>query len=258
MACAQSAMEAAAAPLAESLVHSKQKTVVIFDFSGPGDRVTQFGEKLADELSAAIPKSSEKIRVVDRSQVEEQRKKDLYSPAIVLDPPSCLELAYELHAKAFVIGQMSVVADKSLSVTLNSYRVENGKGIETVKVVIPINDEMAALMKQDLPGYAAPPDFSKYPDGNAKGYSAPKCLYCPRADYSREAINRKIQGTVELIAVIGEDGLVKDIAISRGLPGGLNAAAVQTVRRWRLAPATGPDGKPAAVREVIEVSFQLF
>jgi hypothetical protein len=33
---------------------------------------------------------------------------------------------------------------------------------------------------------------------------------------------------------------------------------VEAVRTWRLRPALGPDGKPAAVREIVEVAFQLF
>jgi len=30
------------------------------------------------------------------------------------------------------------------------------------------------------------------------------------------------------------------------------------VRTWRLTPARGPDGRPAAVREIIEVTFALY
>jgi len=254
---AQSGIEAAAPPLVESIVHSKQKTVVVFNFSGPGERATQLGEKLADELSAAIAKSRGEIRVIDRLQMEEQRKKDFYSPAIVLDPPSCLEFADELRAEVLVIGTISATGPKSLDVILNSYRVKNGKGMETVKIAVPLTAEMTALMEQDVPGYGAPSDFATYPEGNAKGYTAPACIHCPRAEYSPEAISRRIHGTVELVAVIGADGLVKDVAIAKGLPGGLNAAAIEAVKKWRLTPSIGPDGKPAAVREVIEVGFQL-
>jgi hypothetical protein len=41
-------------------------------------------------------------------------------------------------------------------------------------------------------------------------------------------------------------------------PGGLTAQAIEAVKKWRLSPATGPDGKPAAVRQIIEVTFKLF
>jgi outer membrane biosynthesis protein TonB len=43
-----------------------------------------------------------------------------------------------------------------------------------------------------------------------------------------------------------------------GLPCGLTAAAIEAVKKWKLAPAKGPDGKPAAVRQMIEVRFNLY
>jgi hypothetical protein len=34
--------------------------------------------------------------------------------------------------------------------------------------------------------------------------------------------------------------------------------AVEAVLHWRLKPALGPDNKPVAVRQIIEVTFQLY
>ena len=44
----ETAMQAAAAQLADAIVHSKQKEVVVFDFSGPDKKVTVLSERLAD------------------------------------------------------------------------------------------------------------------------------------------------------------------------------------------------------------------
>jgi TonB family protein len=96
-----------------------------------------------------------------------------------------------------------------------------------------------------------------YPNAGTAGYSLPKCGYCPRADYSEEAMRDKLQGVVELSAVVGVDGRLRNISVSKGLPGGLTMQAIQAVREWRLVPATGPDGRPAAVRQIIEVAFQF-
>jgi protein TonB len=93
---------------------------------------------------------------------------------------------------------------------------------------------------------------------NTNGYSAPACIYCPRADYSPEALHRKIQGTVELEVIVGEDGQIGNVRDLKPLPFGLNTSAINAVRNWRLRPATEPDGKPATVRRIVEVSFQLF
>ncbi len=96
------------------------------------------------------------------------------------------------------------------------------------------------------------------PSAGSGGYGYAECLYCPRADYSDEAMKVKVQGVVELLAVITPDGRVTDVHVAKGLGFGLDEKAIQAVRTWRLRPALGPDGRPAAVREVIEVQFQLF
>ncbi|HUA02093.1 MAG TPA: energy transducer TonB [Candidatus Aquilonibacter sp.] len=96
------------------------------------------------------------------------------------------------------------------------------------------------------------------PSEGTGGYGYPTCLYCPHADYSDEAMKVKVQGVVELMAIITADGRVTDVHIAKGLGFGLDEKALEAVRTWRLKPAMGPDGKPAAVRAPIEVTFQLF
>jgi protein TonB len=96
------------------------------------------------------------------------------------------------------------------------------------------------------------------PNAGSGGYGIPQCLYCPRADYSDEAMKVKIQGVVELLAVVTADGRVTNVQVVKGLGYGLDENAIKAARTWRLRPALGPDGKPAAVREIIEMQFQLF
>jgi TonB family protein len=255
---AQTPMEVAAARLAGPIVHSKQKTLAVFDFSGPGDKVTHLGEKLADELSVAIAQSLGQIRVEDRSTIEDKRRENFYAPEIILDPPSELVFADELGVKAFVNGAMSVDHDNRLTVDLKVFRVDNGKGITGIRISFPLTKEMAGLLANNVSAYNLPPDFSSFPKGGTAGYSAPMCIYCPRADYAPEATRRRIRGVVELAAIVGTDGHISNVVVLKGLPGGLNATAIEAVKRWRLKPATGPDGKPAQVREIIEVQFRVF
>jgi periplasmic protein TonB len=96
------------------------------------------------------------------------------------------------------------------------------------------------------------------PNGGMNGYGTPTCLYCPKADYSDEAMKVKVQGVVVLTAIVTADGKITDVHVSKGLGLGLDEKAIEAVRGWRLKPALGPDGRPATVRQVIEVTFQLF
>ncbi len=96
------------------------------------------------------------------------------------------------------------------------------------------------------------------PNAGTGGYGEPVCLYCPNPDFTDAAVKVKIQGLVYLMATITADGRVTDIHVLKGLGYGLDEAAVEKVRTWRLKPALGPDGKPAAVRDEISVQFQIF
>jgi TonB family protein len=252
----QTPMEVAAAQLSGPLVHSKQRKIAIYDFSGPDNRMTELGKQLADDLSVALAKSAN-LKVEDRSRIEEQAKQVFDASEIVADPESLLVFAHDLGAQAVVVGTISLRQDKWLSVDLKAYRVNNGKGIHGVMVSFPPNEEMAKLLSVNISDNGEP-DSSKYLDAKTAGYSPPRCLSCPRAVYSPEAMQERLQGIVELIAVIGEDGRIKNVRVVKGLPAGLTLEAIKAVRQWRLHPATGPDGKPVAVRVPIQVSFQLY
>lgn len=89
------------------------------------------------------------------------------------------------------------------------------------------------------------------------GYSFPSCTYCPGVQYSEAASKAKIRGRVLLSAVIAADGSATRISIIRGLPCGLNQQGINSVAQWRCKPATDPEGRPAAVRQTIEVTFHV-
>ena len=241
----QTPMAPVAIRLAEAIAQSKQKSVVVLDFSGPGEKITELGEKLASDLSVALAKSSENVEVKQKSELE----KDYLEPGTVLDPESMLLFARDLKAKVFVMGQISLSGSDTLILLVNAYRSDNGKGIAAFQVTFPLTEEKASSMVRVV--------TNSYPDAGAPGYSLPKCSYCPRAEYSNEAMREKIQGVVELNAIVGTDGRLRNIRVVKGLPGGLTFEAIKAVRQWKLVPATGPDGKAAAVQQVIMVAFQF-
>jgi len=73
-----------------------------------------------------------------------------------------------------------------------------------------------------------------------------------------EAVKAKYQGSVLLIATITPDGKAIQISVVQGLGLGLDEKAIEAVRTWRFKPALGPNGKPAPVRQTIEVTFHLY
>jgi periplasmic protein TonB len=65
----------------------------------------------------------------------------------------------------------------------------------------------------------------------------------------------RIQGTVELSAVIGKDGRVQELKVVRGHPL-LVQAAMDAVKNWVYKP-TMLNGEPVEVETTIDVNFTL-
>jgi TonB family protein len=65
-----------------------------------------------------------------------------------------------------------------------------------------------------------------------------------------------VQGVVIVEAVINKAGNVESVRVLKGLPMGLDTAAVETVKKWKFKPAT-LNGKPVTVYYTLTVNFQL-
>jgi len=86
--------------------------------------------------------------------------------------------------------------------------------------------------------------------------SRPVILNNPQPRYTEKARRNKVEGTVLLRIVIGSDGLVKRVTITRGLPDGLDEQAVRAAYQLRFKPAM-KGGQPVAFQTPIEVEFNL-
>jgi TonB family protein len=84
----------------------------------------------------------------------------------------------------------------------------------------------------------------------------PTILYREKAQYTQEAKDNKIEGTVVLSVVFGADGQIAYVKVIRGLPDGLTQKAIEAASKIRFEPAT-KDGKPVSVRGNLEYSFRL-
>lgn len=87
--------------------------------------------------------------------------------------------------------------------------------------------------------------------------SAPKAVFDPDPDYVEAARAAKIQGTTTLWVVVGNDGSVRDIRITKPAGFGMDDNAVAAVKTWHFIPAM-KDGQPVTVQVSIDVNFRLF
>jgi TonB family protein len=85
----------------------------------------------------------------------------------------------------------------------------------------------------------------------------PTILYREKAQYTQEAKDNKVEGTVVLSCVFGVDGQISDIKVIQGLPHGLTENAFIAAKKIRFEPAI-KDGRPAPVRGNVEFTFNLY
>lgn len=239
--------------MAGALTKAKVKTVAIFDFIGPGQRLNQLGRDFADEMSRELAKSGGTYSVIDRSQVLAVIEKNRVAPDVIRDTAIAGWLARQLHADALIVGKLSPAEGNRLEIAVASAKTKEGTEIITLSGVVPYTEEMDARLKITLGTF---PNFDESSAATVEP-PYPKCLHCPHPNFSVEAIAHGQQGTVFLIVTIGEDGRAHDIDFARGLPYGLTQMAIEAVQSWTFEPSKDHDGKPKAVRQQIQAAFHL-
>lgn len=245
-------LDALAARMADLLVSSKEKNVVVLDFIGPEKDFSAFGATVADEFSDSLAKSARKLKVIDRAKIlgEEERFSSIYYKDVGF------QLADGINAKVVIFGKLTAEGGE-LRVVVDSYQVADRKRIGGFKISLPVTDAMKPLIEKSIGGE----DPASFPQGGAGGYSMPGCVYCPVAkmtDDEARGLGKGGQAIVTLTVVVGTNGLGRDIQVVKEQTSGLTAEAIAAVLRWRFKAATGPDGKPADVRVPIEVLFHIY
>ncbi len=132
------------------------------------------------------------------------------------------------------------------------------------------NDD-SADGKRPCPGCPVAPGFDDRPvsppiepnDGDPVepihikvGMTRPEIVHQVQPRYTEIARQAGIQGTVVVEAVIDEKGQVTGARVLRGLPMGLDEAAVEAIQQWQFKPATLA-GRPVKVFYALTVNFRL-
>lgn len=89
------------------------------------------------------------------------------------------------------------------------------------------------------------------------GVTNPVPLFTPEAEFSDEARRAKYQGACLISLIVDSRGYPQDPRVIQRLGMGLDEKALEAVREYRFKPAK-KDGKPVAVRIIVEVNFRLF
>jgi len=98
-------------------------------------------------------------------------------------------------------------------------------------------------------------ELAARPHSSLPGYEPAELIERVSPRYSLEARSRHLQGTVQIRALIGPDGVPHGLARRSGDPT-LAQIAIDAIALWRYAPAT-LDAEPVESEVMIPVDFQL-
>ena len=117
---------------------------------------------------------------------------------------------------------------------------------------------LTALVLSALPAiaHALSPAPTSRPMQPTAGRRAAKLLKRVRPKYSPAAIKANIEGIVIVLVRIAPDGLVNQAKLVKGLGYGLDAAALDAVKKWVFKPAM-VDGAPVSSAKRLRVQFVI-
>jgi protein TonB len=88
------------------------------------------------------------------------------------------------------------------------------------------------------------------------GMTRPEIVHQVQPRYTEVARRAGVQGSVIVEAIIDEQGNVDNVRVLRGLPMGLDKAAIEAIQQWRFKPAT-MGSKPVKVFFTLTVNFTI-
>ena len=124
-------------------------------------------------------------------------------------------------------------------------------------------NELGALRRAVVPAASADGELGAFAgERSAAGPAGeadlrPRCVSCPRPEYSLNARRRGWQGVVEVAVEVAQDGAVASASVRRSSGRRtLDLAAVRAARKSRFTPALRK-GVPTALRGRVRYRFQL-
>ncbi len=253
-------MKELAGYVSEAVKKSHLENLLVMDFQGPNHDYSLLGRKLADDLQSALAADAT-IKLADRSKYIEfvSREALLIPEANQADPANWV--AGQVSAKSFVIGKYEE-SGSDVILHIEIYDCPKPRNILNLKATFSNASELSSLSNRLLAPTGDSALSAEQKIGLAvkasRGFSPPECRQCPQPAFSEVAIVQRVNCIINLIAEVDETGRISDLHVTKGFFYGLNQKALDGVKQWRMKPGSDPDGKPAKVQQIIEVTYKSY
>jgi TonB family protein len=227
-----------------NLTDQLPKEIVWLDTPGPGGGGGGGGNRMPEPPRKAELKGAEKITV----PVEKPPKLEMAKPEPT--PPAQLVIPAQQTATGVMELPGMVSTLPTPAVPSQGSGSGGGAGTGTGTGIGPGRGSGLG------DGYGGGTGGGAYRPGN--GVTSPEVIHEEKPQYTSEAMRAKVQGIVEVEAIVMPDGSVSQVQIVRSLDDrfGLDQKAVEAVKRWRFRPGMRM-GKAVPVLVNIELTFTL-
>jgi periplasmic protein TonB len=86
--------------------------------------------------------------------------------------------------------------------------------------------------------------------------TTPRLIHKVEPEYTKEALDAKLEGVVGLSTVIDVDGVPTEIKVIHGIGMGLDEKAIKCLAQWRFSPAT-QHSEPVPIKVTIQMNFRI-
>lgn len=212
--------------------------------------------ELGDRLLAHVARATPEAAAEAATQAEES-----YSKALAAGDADRAEAWFgiararmrrELHAGAEAAARAAIEADVDGRQTPRARAM-----ICVARRARPLLNAIPLLPPAVAPAMIDPAGDYHYEALRVGGnVTKPRKIYGPQPVYTEKARKSRVQGIVIVEAIIGRDGCVNNMHVLRGLPDGLDGAALMALSNWVFDPGT-LDGRPVKVYYTLTVNFQV-
>jgi len=249
-----------ASAINDALMGTTGKRLVMVSISESKTAPTELGAKLTDEFATAL--AARGISLMSDATLQQTAEKERVLPEALRDPGTFRCVASDAGADVAVNGTVQP-AGGDMELLVAAVRTEDAEMFLKDKIRFAVTPDPAKLQSETLPapdaGGAEKVSASSAPEAGKNGYTTPICLHCPYPQYSGRAFVMREQGQIVLDVIIGVDGRAHSVTVLHGLACGLDQEAIDAVENvYRFGPANGPDGKPAAVHMLFEITFRIY
>jgi len=144
--------------------------------------------------------------------------------------PAAIEAVRQWRYQPYLVGGNPAEVETQIAVAFR---------LKAAPVAKPLSGSAVITLQTITPGVVPPVQIS-----------------LPPPEYTDQARDARLQGTVILLALIGSDGRIGDLTVTHAVGMGLDEKAIEAVRRWKFQPAQ-KKGKPVAAQVRINLDFVL-